>query len=424
MKVLKKAYYALSSYTDSNERRVAKFFSSLHEDSDYHEVRAELVGLLQTNIIAINLWSEYKYRQYKYLKKPLRRTLYHNARLIKVDFLNFQKGFQISWEQVAMEIDRVGARSAALAKHHEKIMYLTAIMAYLSPHSGRYIYRKSSTFGALLRDPQRERLAGDCNQIVTLYIYLYSLRYDISELQLKTLPEHVALHFGGLDIEATSASFAKYDEPSQAVLAIEQIVPLNLLDVSDEYFKTHEVSAEAALESARIAYIVSSQRPLVAKNLAIAYNNAVVEMVKKNAFKKAMVYAKDSRDKGLINMVGSNAALYYLKQNQFKSALDYAHYSQEKGNLEKIIYQNEGAYYFNKGRYSEAISAFQKINDRDAVRSCYVALFNNEQRKLGSMSTTDDIKNNRSVIYSMDNYAKKSGDHGLIGYVSELKRYL
>ena len=61
---------------------------------------------------------------------------------------------------------------------------------------------ESSTFGKLLRNPNRESLIGDCNQIVTLYIALFALKFDVQLLQLKTYPGHVALHFDGIDVEA------------------------------------------------------------------------------------------------------------------------------------------------------------------------------------------------------------------------------
>jgi tetratricopeptide (TPR) repeat protein len=306
----------------------------------------------------------------------------------------------------------------------QKLIYLKAIMDYLNPSSGRYIYRESSTFGALLKDPTKEKLVGDCNQIVTLYIYLYSRKYDVLDLQLKTYPGHVALHFYGTDIEATNGQFAKYKKEGQTILPIEEIVSLNMLDVTDKYYKTHKVSAEALLEASRVAYVLSSQREIVEKNLVTAYNNAVVEMLNSSSYKKALEFAQASGDEKLVRTVGHNGAIYYMKENEFKKAIKYAEYSSDASKLKHAIYQNEGAYYFNKGDYFSAIKGFENAGDNDAVKTCYGALFNKEQKKLGKIKTTEDLKANSKIIYNMDNYAKKSGNQSLINYVSDMKKYL
>ena len=75
MNFLKKTYYFFSDYTGPDERRVAKFFSKIREDQEIEEIKPQLLELIQSDVIAINLWSEYKYRQYKYLKKNERKRL-------------------------------------------------------------------------------------------------------------------------------------------------------------------------------------------------------------------------------------------------------------------------------------------------------------------------------------------------------------
>jgi len=424
MNFFKKTYYFFSDYSGPAEREVARFFSKIHENQSYEDVRPPLIELIQNNIVAINLWTEYKYRQYQYLKKNERKVLYENIKALEQDFDKFFNHHHQPAQLILNELSMQGIDIEKLKDKTQKLIYLKAIMDYLNPSAGRYIYRESSTFGALLKDPTKEKLAGDCNQVVTLYIYLYSRKYDVLDLQLKTYPGHVALHFYGTDIEATTGQFAKYKKEAQTILPIEEIVSLNMLDVTDKYYKTHKVSAEALLEASRVAYVLSSQREIVEKNLVTAYNNAVVEMLNSSSYKKALEFAQASGDEKLVRTVGHNGAIYYMKENEFKKAIKYAEYSSDASRLKHAIYQNEGAYYFNKGDYFSAIKGFENAGDSDAVKTCYGALFNKEQKKLGKIKTTEDLKANSKIIYNMDSYAKKSGNQSLINYVSDLKKYL
>ena len=424
MNIFQKIFYLFSSNTDPTERRVAKFFAKLDEHQTKDDIRQDLDWFLQNNIIGINLWSEFKYRGYKYLKKAKRRELYNNSLAIASSFEIYLSKNKHSVDQVLAEISAAGIGSKNLSEHAEQLQYLRSIMSYLSPHAGRYKYRKSCTFGELLKDPGKNVLEGDCNQIVTLYIYLYSLRHDIKDLEIKTYPGHVALHFKGADIEATSGTFANYKKPNQNLLPIEEIVSINLLDVSDEYFKTHDVSAESLLESARIAYILSSQRDIVEKNLAAAYNNVVVDFCGSSSYAKALKYAKQSDEPKLIHMAGHNGAIYFMRGNEYKKALNFAQYSHDRAKLNNSIYHNKGAYYFSKGDYYTALKAFGEIGEHDAVKKCYAGLFSQEQKKLGKLDTAEDIKANRKIIGNMQMYANRSGNASIIKYVNSLNKYL
>ena len=424
MNIFQKIFYLFSNNTDPTERRVAKFFAKLDEHQSKDDIKQDIDSLLQNNIIGINLWSEYKYRGYQYLNKKKRQELYGNAQAISNDFNSYLIGIRHSAEQAFDDINKLGVDTKNLSKHSEQLVYLRSIMSYLSPHAGRYKYRKSCTFGELLKDPGKDVLVGDCNQIVTLYIYLYSLRHEIKDLEIKTYPGHVALHFKGVDIEATNGTFANYKKPNQNVLPIEEIVSVNLLDVTDEYFKAHDVSAESLLESARIAFILSSQRDIVEKNLAGAYNNVVVELTNSSNFGKALKYAKQSNNKKLINMAGHNGAVYYMRENEFKNSLKFAQYSDDSSKLEQSIYHNKGVYYYSKEEFYTALKAFERAGEQDSVKNCYAGLFSQEQKKLGKMKTEEDIRANRKIIGAMDNYANKSGNKSLINYTAQLKKHL
>jgi tetratricopeptide (TPR) repeat protein len=234
----------------------------------------------------------------------------------------------------------------------------------------------------------------------------------------------VALHFENIDIEATSANFANYLQKSGHILPIEEIISINLLDITDEYFKTHKVSNESTLESARIAYILSSQRNIVKHNLDAAYTNLVSDKLKANEYSSAIKYALKSDNKELINTVGHNGALYYMKANKYKTALDFSKHSKDELKLNKLIYHNEAVNYYNSGNYKSATNAFERANDQDGVKSCYEALFREEQQKLGYVGTVEDIKNKSATIDKMNSYANKAGNQSMIKYVDKLKKYL
>ncbi len=414
----------LSKYASNNERDVARFFAKVNENMQAETIKRKTVQLIQKDIIAVNLWSEYKYRQYKYLSKAHRRRLYANCQIIAEDFVRFSDSLKLSQEEIVEELQYTGVDSDVLGQHAAELAYLYAIMQYLSPHAGRYVYRKSSTFGALLKDPSREKLVGDCNQIVTLYIYLFSLKFDVSKLQITLIPGHVAIHLNGLYIEATEGRFVRHTHDERKVLPIEEIVSVNLLDQSDDYFKTHKVPAEAFLESARIAHLISSQRDIVEKNLPIAYRNAVIECINNHLFDKAMEFAKSSNRAELVENVSENAVAYYLGQKQFKKALHFSQYSKNKQALDNVIMNNQGADYFNKHDYKNALIIFGKINDTKSAQACYSALCRAEISKLGDKITTESLKNNKNVLQTALHYAKKSGENDLIEYVEKLKTHL
>jgi len=424
MKLAKKIYYKFSQYTGPNERRVAMYFRSLNEKSNDTKVRKHLISLLQSDAVAVNLWSEYKYRQYRYLNKSKRAILYSNALIIANNILDISDTNRPSMRDITEELEKLGFNLASMNVDLDRLVYLKTIMNYLSPKNNIYTYRNSSTFGALLSNPNNDKLIGDCNQIVTLYIYLYSLRYNIEDLKLSILPGHVAINYAGIDIEATSGEFKDYSHKNRTLSPVEEIVSINLLDTSDSYFKTHKVGAATMLESARIAYLISSNQELVDNNLKAAYSNLVNEKVKFNNFSDALDYAKQSKQRNLINLVGHNGAIYYMGLNQFKEAHKYASYADDKSKLIKIIDETTAHFYYKKGDYSLAIKYFDKIGNQDAVKNCYHNLFIKEQKNLGKIKTIEDIKNNKNRIRDMSNYAKKSGNKDLMKYTDGLLKYL
>lgn len=423
MNIFQKLYYFFSEYVNPDERQIGKYFVKLNENSSSAKIKESLHYYLQKDIVVFNLWCESKYKGYKYLTKSCRRNLFNNVDKIVVDFEIFCHEHEFIFDEIVVEIRKYYPDFNAGASDIEKLKYLRAIMAYMSPANNRYAYRQSSTFGELLKDPKTSQLVGDCNQIVTFYIYLYSLRFDISDLQLITYPGHVALHFRGVDIEATNGKFAHYNDKPVSVLPVHEIASINLLDVTDSYYKTYRVSSSKLLESARLAHIISSQKQIVASNLKSAYHNAVIEYIKSNDYKSALLVAKQSGDKSLLDYVSKHAVKYYIGKNNFKEANRCSKNIQDGDDWQKLIDTNEALYFYNNKQYQKSLTRYKHLKDNAMIKNCYLALYRAEQQKLGELKTVDDIRKHRGTIQKMSTYAKLSGDATSIKYTQELQKY-
>ncbi|MFZ1258580.1 MAG: hypothetical protein WAQ25_03865 [Candidatus Saccharimonas sp.] len=417
-------YYFFSPYTGPEERKIATFFAKVREHTPKQKVTYELRQLVQQNAAAVNLWSEHRYKGYRYLKKSTRQTLYKNLALIEADFATFCTNNPYSINELATAQPQL-ASTLRLAAKAEQLLLIAQIMQYLAPERGLYHYQLSSSFGRLLKNPSQEKLIGDCNQIVTLYLYLYSRHFNVDDLQLRLLPEHVALHYNGIDIEATLGTFADYTTTKNARLVpVEEIVSINLLDVSDEQFTKRAIPARDFLQAARMASLISSEQALTTHNLDAAYRTAITDLQRRNQYATALQYAKQSRDHELISLVAHNGALHATEHHNFTAARKFAAHAPKKHELIITSYRAEGAYHFAAGRYQQAADAYQKAHDSAAVRSCYEALWAKEQAKLGNNLTTNTIKNHAQTITRMHNYAKKSGNKTLINHTDELKKHI
>lgn len=424
MAFLRAIYYFFSHYTDPSERRVGKFFKRVDERTSPHQLEKSLQLLLQQDTAVINLWTEYRYKGYNYLTKKKRKELYQNLAAIHDDFTAFAQTQTVDIKHEIAKIGELGVDTAKLRLYPDQFQHLVLIQRYLAPRRGLYIYRASSSFGRLLRDPTREKLEGDCNQIVTLYLALYAQKYTVSDLKLTLYPGHVALHFEGVDVETTNGTFCRYQKEGQRTAPIHEIVSVNLLDTSDVNFEKTSIHPEVFLESARLAYVVSSNRQLVKKNLEIAYRNTVSHLMKSAQYKKAFDYAKQSKDQELIAVSSYNGALHYMRQHDFRQARDFAAYSLKKAELLKMIDHNEAAWLYNAKRYEEAIKVFERLGERQWVVNCYRSLYHQEQKRLSGARTVADIKAHAGTVRTMERYAKLSGDSQLIQHAQSLVKHL
>jgi hypothetical protein len=376
MKFLKWFFGLFSPYVNSFERRVDKFFGNVKSTDSISTIRVKLLELMKENLIVVNIWLEKKFKGYVYLSKKVRRKMYLNVLAIVGKFKEYSSSMKsVEDDYLKKMFDERGL----LYPHGDenKIRYLYEIMQFLKPGL-HYQYIKTASFGKLLRDPNKEKLEGDCNQIVTLYIYLYSLKFPVEDLEIKLLPEHVCLHFRSVDIEATNGTFQKYKDSTQ-ILPVTEIISTNLLDLADFREDTQVISDRVMVKSAQLAYAISSLRVLVAKNLDVAYRNLAVSALKSNNFATARYYA---------DLIGDR---------DFSETVRY----------------NEGIHYYKNDKIDKALSVFSSLGDEKMKKACYAKQYNNLLKKVSGDKTILQVKTHKSVYQGMLLLAQKMGDSDL-----------
>lgn len=412
IKFLKWFLGLFSQYVNSFERKVDRFFKYIKSTDNIFMIKKQLLALMQENLIVTNVWMEKKYKGYKYLDKGTRRKMYEDVLKIIQKFEENNKTYEFD-DKTIKEI--LVSKSLSFSNADgEKIKYLAQIMSFLKP--GQYYhYIKTASFGKLLRDPDQEKLEGDCNQIVTLYVYLYSLKFPIEDLQIKLLSEHVCLHFKGIDIEATNGTFQKYVE-CRDVLPVTEIISTNLLDLTDFREEVQRITPQIMVKSSQLAFAVSSLRSLVAKNLNIAYKNLAIAAMNANEFETAIFYFEKSGDQGALKSVYHNAALYFMKQNNFEKAKFFADKNGDPAFLKTVKY-NEGVYCLNNENVDRALEIFSGLNDDKMKKACYTKMYNKLADRVSGVRTLEDAKKYKSTYVEMLDLAQKIGDNGLVNSV-------
>lgn len=361
-----------SRYVHPFEKKADKFFRQVKSNSSRGRTQKNLGELMQENLVVLNLWMEKKYKNYVYLKKRVRRRMYEDVEILKTDFLQYAAKFRANTDVIYQQFKNLGVTYPS--NDEDKVVYLASIMSYLRPGE-RYTYQLSANFGKLLKNPLKEKLVGDCNQIVTLYGFLYSLKYPISDLNIKILPGHVCLHFRGIDIEATNGTFKKYTD-YEAVLDITELITTNLLDVADEEAKTASISPREMVKRAQLAYLISSKRELVEKNLKIAYQNLGIRLMREQSFTSAIFFFEKLGDRELLKNAYHNATIYFLKSKSFSKAMYYAKHSGE----DKLM------------------------------RACYMSEYRELAQKVRDIKNLADARQHKATYQKMLDLARQGGD--------------
>ncbi|MBI2634549.1 hypothetical protein HYW82_02700 [Candidatus Peregrinibacteria bacterium] len=371
-----------SPYADPFEEKVDRFFCGVKSSDNIQKIRKNLLALMQENLLILNVWLEKKYKGYKYLTKGMRKKMYGNERKMIAKFQEYSLGHAFSIKDVRALLAAQGLIFPGGAD--TQLLYLTQIMSFLAPGKF-YRYIKTASFGKLLCDPDKSMMEGDCNQIVTLYIYLFSLKFRIENLQIKLLPEHVCLHFRGIDIEATNGSFQKYSGECQ-VLPVTEIISTNLLDLADFREEIQSIAPRDMVKSAQLAYAISSLRSVVEHNLGAAYQNLAVSAMKVFNFETAKFYAEKSGNKALLRSVRHNEAVYFY----------------EHKNLDK------------------AVGIFSTLGEEDMVKACLQKQYNNFANEVSGVKTIEQARKYKSTYRKMLELAGRIGNQKLSDNVQEI----
>ena len=420
---LRKIIDFFSPYAHPLEKKADRFFSKINFHIDKSAIHRKILELMQEDIVVLHLWCERRYKGYRYLTKKKRKKLYENAEKMRRSFETFCLKQKPDISKIFQHIEKKGIPVPQFFGKERELKYLACLMSYFSGSKGHFEYRESSNFGELLKDPAKEKLIGDCNQIVTLYVYFFALQYDISELQLKFYPEHVCLHYKGVDIEATNGSFRNYHEKGQKILPATELIALNLLDVADKREEIYVISPDSFLESSKLTFLLSSDQEIASHNLKVAYQTIISRSMKERQFDKALRYAKQSKDPQFIQLASHNATLYFLKHNQFRRAEKFNQIAKNE-KLRKAIIEAEGVYYFKNKDFEKALSLFQKVHNADLIKGCYEGMFMKLNKELQFVKTLDQFKRKKTTLKKMQEYAKKSQNPKMIKYTSDLLKQI
>ncbi len=425
--MIKPVWNPFSRYADKQEKRIEKVLRKIAFLGVF-EAQEKILDLMQQNLVILDLWLEAKFKGYKYLKRSARKRMYRNSENTAGIFLEFAKNLSIDAAALDKNLMELGLSRPESPQDNEKLRFIAAIMVFLSPQAGRFEYLEGASFGKLLTDLEHnQKLIGDCNQIVTLYTYLFSLKYEIKELQIKIMERHVCLHFNGIDIEATAGSFANYKDYIK-ILPIVELISTNLLDVSDFRDKQIKVAPREFLKAAHLANLLSSERELVTKNLKIAYHNVAVEVLKEKDFETALFFVERAgidtdEDRKLRTAILNNAVIYHSKEHNYKKARFYAEKSGD-AELKKYVDEHEAIDLYNKDSLSKARELFAKIGNEKMVKACYAKEYNKIQSRVAGLRELSVMRTHKGDYRKMLDLAQKMGDESLAENVKNILKQL
>lgn len=394
----------LSVYENKIEKKIDKVLGKIKLGRPSSRLTNMLVDLFYEFPLEVTVWLEYKYKGYKFLKKKRRSQIYDVGQLIEEDFLKFYK---------ARELDVVKIETILPDRIHEdedkeKIWKLMMIAEFLK---GKYKYRESSAFWKLFPTRYGEegvKLIGDCNQIVTFYIWLYSLVGDISNLKIRVLPNHVCLHILDVDFEATSGEFKDYKEKGY-LADCENIIAINLLDIHDPVEKRWDVSQVNTAKMQAVAGLFKVESELVEKNLKITYANMGVFYMNQKKWSQARKFLVMAEADELIRMSYHNEVVGLVDNKRFKAALRVA----SKGglvDLEQKVRRDYCIRLADTKNWKKALVEARKLGDKEIIKYVRGKEFQYLYDKVSGLATVKAARNYRSTYRRLLFLARKLGD--------------
>ena len=394
----------LSVYENKIEKRIDKVIGKIKLGKSSNRLKDKFIVNFLENPIEMTVWLEYKYKGYKFLKKRKRRHIYEVAELIEEDFMSFYESEEINFSTVEMTVpDRLKNKD-----EKENIWKLMMIAKFLK---GKFKYRESSAFWKLFPNDYGDedvKMIGDCNQIVTVYIWLYRLIGELEDLKIRVLPKHVCLHLHDLDFEATNGQFKDYKKKGY-IAECENIVSINLLDIHDPVEQRWDVSEVNTAKMQAVAAMFDVETKLVENNLKITYANMGVFYMNTHKWKTARKYLEMAESDKMIEMSYHNEVVELLENNNFKKAIKVAH----RGGLETLEMKVRRDYCIRLTKsknWKKAFAEARKLGDKKMLKYVYGKEFEYLYDKVSEYQTVSAARNHKTRYRRLLFLARKLGD--------------
>lgn len=417
--MLKHVRAKFSPYVNEFENKADTLLEKKFAAKDADGLRAAVLALMQEDAVALAVWCERQYKGYASLTKEVRTQLYENLKAIKSSFQSYSFMQVPDEDALFLELYEKEIPAEELKARHRQIQYLKQIMEYFRTQIA-YEPQKGHNIGALLKNPKTGALIGDSHQVVLLYLYLYALKYDVSDLRIKITATKMYLHFEHADIDLEQGVFVKYTREICEIVPVTEALVLNLLDTPKESTDALTIAPTALSRLGEFARLLSNREEIISQNSKIAFRKHVLHQLEQENFDSAMSYAMESKDLEAVQHVAIKATAYYLKKDDFIEAHRYAKHTKDPEGIAKKIYEKEGIAFFNKKNYIRAGEKFKNAENHEYLKKCYAGLFFQEQAKIKHIKLLSELKQNKKTILQMKLYAEKSEDQKLVAYTQGL----
>lgn len=395
-----------SVYENKVEKRIDKYLSRVKRGTSSGRVQNELKGFLLESPIELILWLEYKYKGYKFLKKKRRAFIYDVSYELETEFLEYRSLEKNIFSDKAEEKMRVLFPVKLSKAKLEKMWEMLVISSFLK---SKYTYRESSAFWKLF-PLDGGKMIGDCNQIVAVYMWLFGLNFDMDDLKLKHWPGHVCLHLEGFDFEATVGEFKNYSGKGE-VIGIENIIPMNLLDIDDPDEKTWDIGK---VKFAQMTVLVSKfdfESEVVKHNLQVAYIQVGVLALNNRDWRKAREFFGLAGDDAKVGFAWESEIRWLVDNGKLKAAMRVA---TKYGNDEFLKYVREKyCVSLLKRKAFEKAGLVAKKLGKDWERKCWIDEFNYLRGKVDGVNDLRTMKSNKKKYQRMLSLARKLKDGSL-----------
>ncbi|PID70845.1 hypothetical protein CSB37_00305 [bacterium DOLZORAL124_38_8] len=379
-------------YVDAFEKELDEFLCAVPNLSSY-EVRERVLRFMKRDFVRFSVYLEWKFKGYAQLKKSNRRELYRNADLIRADFQTF-------CETAGIE----STKPAAVVQ---------GLMEYLSPQN-HFLYQESSAFFGLLKNPQQEKLVGDCNQICSLYVALSTRYFLPTEWRIHLYDEHVALVFDGQELEATNGTMNQLGTGGK-VLPIESLVAVNVLDISEKNRRKFPIIPERFLQSAALVEALSPENPLAQKNMRVALHNMGLDLAKNHKFELAEQYFSRLQDKKLLENLYAQAVHFYIESSHYSKAEQWAQKSARES-LRLLVWNKRGSEALKQRKYTNAKRYFEKAQQPENVQIVLETEMFDWYERVKNLTKLKDLKAQKSTIKKIYARAKEVHHEGMIDW--------